>query len=83
MLEALNQASGALRDVTIPIGQVFTWSCLVISSLFIYFCFLTTVFFQSLIAHSREKSWFLHEHKEDWDRLIDEAWLHKDVTAQL
>ena len=39
--------------------------------------------FQSLIARSREKSRFLHEHKEDWDRLINEAWLHRDVTTQL
>ena len=44
-LEALNQASGTLRDVIIPTGQVFTWSCLPISSLFICFCFLTTIFF--------------------------------------
>ena len=55
-LEALNQASGTLRDVIIPTGHVFTWSCLPISSFFIYFCFLTTVFFQSLIARSLEKS---------------------------
>ena len=58
-LEALNQVSGALRDVIIPTGWVFTWSCLSISFSFIYFCFLTTSFFQSLIARSREKSWFL------------------------
>ena len=44
---------------------------------------MTTVFFQSLIARSWEKSQFLHKHKEDWDCLIDEAWLHRDVTAQL
>ena len=56
MLEALNQASGALHDVIVPTGQVFTWSHLPISSLFIHFCFLTTVFFQSLIVRSWEKS---------------------------
>ena len=39
--------------------------------------------FQSLIARSREKSWFLRVHKEDWDRLVNEAWLHRDVTTQL
>ena len=81
MLEALNQASDTLRDVIIPSGRVFTWSCLSISFFFIYFCFLTTIFVQSLIAHSQEKSWFLREHKEDWDHLIDEAWLHRDVAA--
>ena len=50
---------------------------------FIYFCFLTIVFFQSLIARNREKSLFLREHKEDWDCLINEARLHRDMTAQL
>ena len=44
-LEALNQARGALQDVIIPTGRVFTWSCLSISSFFINFCFLITVFF--------------------------------------
>ena len=39
--------------------------------------------FQSLVTHIREKSRFLHEHKEEWDRLIDEARLHRDMTAQL
>ena len=72
-LEALNQARGALQDVIIPTSWVFTWSCLLISFFFIYFCCLTTVFFQSLIARSREKSQFLREHKEDRDRLVDEA----------
>ena len=83
VLEALNQFRGALRDVIIPNSQVFTWSCLLISSFFIYFCFLTAIFFQSLIACSREKSKFLCRHKEDWDRLVNEARLHRDVTAQL
>ena len=48
-----------------------------------YFCVLTIIFFQSLNAHSREKSWFLHEEKENYDRLIEEAQLHRDVAAQL
>ena len=64
-LEALKQDRGAHRDIIIPTSQVFTWSCLSISFFFIYFCFLTTVFFQSLIARSWEKSQFLCEHKED------------------
>ena len=51
------------------------------SSLFMYFCVLTIIFFQSLIACSQEKSWFLHEQKESWDRLVEEAWLHGDATA--
>jgi len=48
-----------------------------------YFCVLTIIFFQSLIVCSREKSWFLREQKENLDRLVEEAWLHGDVTAQL
>ena len=82
MLDALNHAQGALRDVIVPTGQVFAWSCLLIFfflHLFLFFNHLS--FFQSLAARSREKSWFLREHKEEWDRLVDEAWLHRDVTA--
>ena len=71
-LEALNQASGVLQDIIVPTGWVFTWSCLSIYFFFIYFCLLTTAFFQSLIARSREKSRFLREHKEGWDHLINE-----------
>ena len=48
-----------------------------------YFCVLTIIFFQSLIARSREKSWFLHEQKESWDRLVEEARMRGDVSAQL
>ena len=32
---------------------------------------------------SREKSRFLREQKETWDRLVEEARLHGEVTAQL
>ena len=39
--------------------------------------------FQSLIARSQEKSWFLREQKENWDRLVEEAQLCGDVAAQL
>ena len=46
-----------------------------------YFYVLTIIFFQSLIAHSREKSWFLHEQKEKWDCLAEEAQLCGDVSA--
>ena len=48
-----------------------------------YFCVLTLIFFQSLIARSREKSRFLCEQKEKWDRLAEEARLHGDMSAQL
>ena len=48
-----------------------------------YFCVLTLIFFQSLIARSREKSRFLCEHNEDWDHFIDEEWLHSNVITQL
>ena len=48
-----------------------------------YLCVLTLIFFQSFIARSQEKSWFLHEQKVEWDRLTEEAWLRKDVNAQL
>ena len=51
-------------------------------SLYIFYI-LTIVSFQSLIAHSQGKSRFLHEQKETWDRLIEEARLHGEVTAQL
>ena len=47
------------------------------------FCILTIVSFQSLIARSQGKSRFLREQKETWDRLIEEARLHGEVTAQL
>ena len=50
---------------------------------FKYFCVLTIILFQSLIARSREKSWLLHEQKENWDRLVEEARLHGDVAVQL
>ena len=44
---------------------------------------LTLIFFQSLIARSREKSWFLREQKVEWDCLTKEARLCRDVSAQL
>ena len=53
------------------------------SSFFMYFCVLTIIFFQSLIARNREKSRFLSEQKENCDRLVEEARLRGDVTAQL
>ena len=35
------------------------------------------------MARSRGKSRFLHEQKEEWDRLTEEARLRGDVGAQL
>ena len=52
-------------------------------SFFMYFYVLTLIFFQTLIARSREKSRFLQEQKEKWDRLTEEAWLRGDASAQL
>ena len=65
VLKALDHARGALREVIIPTSQVFTRPCLSPSFFFMYFCGLTIIFFQSLIARSREKSWFLREQKEN------------------
>ena len=56
MLEALNQDRGVLCDVIIPTGRVFAYSLLSLSYFFMYLCVLTLIFFQSLIARSREKS---------------------------
>ena len=61
MLEALDHATGALRDVVVPFGRVLLdpTSC---SFLPLYtFCILTIVFLQSLIARSQGKSQFLHQ----------------------
>ena len=38
---------------------------------------------QVLVAHSRNKSRFLHEQKAEWDRLSEEARLRADMAAQL
>ena len=44
---------------------------------------MAIVSFQSLIAHRRGKSRFLREQKETWHRLVEEAWLRREVTTQL
>ena len=64
VLEDLDHAMGTLRDVVVPSGRVLLGpaSC---PFLPLYtFCMLTIVFLQSLIAHSRGKSWFLCQQKE-------------------
>ena len=48
---------------------------------FLYFLHWSSV--QSLIAHSQEKSRFLHEQKVEWDHLTEEPRLRGDVGAQL
>jgi len=47
------------------------------------FCILTIISFHSLISRNRGKSRFLCDKKETWDRLIEEARLLEEVTAQL
>ena len=49
LLDALNHAQGALRDVIVPAGQVFAWSCLLIFPFFVHFYFLITCLFSSLL----------------------------------
>ena len=63
VLEALDHATGALRDVVVPSDQVFLGptSC---PFLPLYtFCIMTIISLQSLIARSRGKSRFLHQQK--------------------
>ena len=64
MLEALDHAQGTLANAVVPVGRVFASSYFSPFPFFAYFCILTIVFFQSLIARSRGKLWFLHEQKE-------------------
>ena len=64
VLEALDHAIGALHDIVVSSGQVWfgPTSC---PFLPLYtFHILTIVSLQSLIAHSRGKSRFLHQQKE-------------------
>jgi len=83
VLEALDHATGALRDVVVPSGRVL----LDLASrpfLALYtFCILTIIFLLSLIARSRGKSRFLRQQKEARDRLVEEVRLRGEVTAQL
>lgn len=61
MLEALNCAMGALRDIVVPSGRVFLDPASCPHLPFSIFCILTIVLLQSLIPHSRENSWFLRQ----------------------
>ena len=64
MLEALDHAADALRDVVVPSNQVCFGSASCPFLPLYTFCILTTVSLQSLIARSRGKSQFLHQQKE-------------------
>ena len=81
VLEALDHATGALRNVVVPSSRVWfgPTSCPLLS---LYtFRILTIVSLQSLIARSQGKSQFLHQQKEAWDHLVEEAWLCEEVIA--
>ena len=64
VLKSLNHATGALRDVVVPSGQVLFGPASRAYLPLYTFCILTIIFLQSLIAHSQGKSWFLREQKE-------------------
>lgn len=81
MLKALEHTTNALCEVAVPSGRVFALSCFLFSASFIFFCFLTTISLQSLMARSWGKSQFLHWQKEALDHLIEEARLHGEVMA--
>ena len=83
VLEALDHATGTLRDVVVPLGQVLFGPTPCPFLPLYTFCILTIVSLQSLIARSQGKSWFLRQQKEAWDCLIEEAWLHGEVTTHL
>ena len=83
VLKALDHAMGALCDVVVPSGRVLLGSTSCPFLPLYTFCILTIISLQSLIAHSREKSRFLYQQKEASDLLIEEAWLCREVIAQL
>ena len=83
VLEALDHAMGALHDIVVPSDQVWFGPASCPFLLLYTFYILTIVSLQSLIACSREKSWFLRQQKDAWDRLIEEARLFREVIAQL
>ena len=64
MLEALDHATGALRDVLVPFGQVLFGPAPCPFLPLYTFCILTIITLPSLIAHSQGKSWFLRQQKK-------------------
>ena len=64
VLEALNHATGALRDIIIPSGRVLFGTAFCPYPSLYALCILTIIFLQSLIARSRGKSQFLCQQKE-------------------
>ena len=83
VLEALNHATGALRDVVVPSRWVLFGPAFCPYLPLYAFCILTIIFLQSLIARSQGKSQFLRQQKEAWDHLVEEAWLRGEVIAHL
>ena len=61
VLEALDHATGALRDVIVPSGQVLFVPATCLFLPLYTFYILTIISLQSLIAHSWGKSWFLRQ----------------------
>jgi len=61
MLEALDHAMNALRDVVVPSGGVLHGPASCPFFPLYTFCILTIVSLQSLIARSQRKSWFLRQ----------------------
>ena len=84
MLNALDQARGALREIVIPTTQVFA-GLFFFLRMFLCFRFSDTslLLLQILVARSRKKSQFLREQKAERDRLSEEAWLRPDMATQL
>ena len=64
MLEALNHALGALRDIVVPSGRVLFGPASCAYFALYTFCILTIVSLQSLIARSQGKSQLLCQQKE-------------------
>ena len=69
MLDALEQARGALREIFFRMFLCFHISDTSLLPL------------QTLVARSQNKSRFLREQKAEWDRLSEEARLRVDMAA--
>lgn len=82
MDHALTMALSVLQDIVAPAGQV-RHICAFIFPLFSFFVSLPRIFLQSLMARSQEKSQFLRQQKDAWNRLTEEAWLCGEQSKQL
>jgi hypothetical protein len=84
MLNALDQARGALREIVIPTSQVFSGLSFFFLRVFVGSRISDISFLlQILVARSRKKSQFLREQKAERDRLSEEARLRANMAAQL